>query len=454
MVEADDELLIGRTLPEPSLTFTLPSIHDGTTLDCRVYHPFSLSVSPRAPPWQRHAAIVAHPYAPLGGSCDDRIVDVTASTLLRLGYLVCTFNFRGASGSAGRTSWTAKAERADYMSVAGFVAHYAHFLDPFKRAEPADHLPIPQTAQHTPVLLFAGYSYGAMITTQLPSVDTILATFKSPESGTPAAEIRLRAEYMADTENAILASARAAALERQSGSAPMSPRRAMAMRIGGDEQNRKSHDLPRRSFSLDADQKFKDMINKARKGHGKRASSVSVLQRKASGTVSSDHLKDGTGVNIKILGTMTRFQPAYLLISPIQGYVANLATMSISYPFGKKAAKPPKSTKTDQDDTRSPTELNPGHLAWEAEHKLTSNPTLAIYGDRDVFVAAKSLRNWSKRLEAVPASQFRAHEVSTAGHFWTEEGVLFIMRDAVKTFANLLLTSEPAVPELTLEAEK
>ena len=103
MVDADDDLLIGRTLPDPSLTFTLPSIHDGTTLDCRVYHPYSLSISLRAPPWRRHAAIVAHPYAPLGGNCDDRIVDVTASTLLRVGYLVCTFNFRYLFSSVSTT---------------------------------------------------------------------------------------------------------------------------------------------------------------------------------------------------------------------------------------------------------------------------------------------------------------------------------------------------------------
>lgn len=92
--DAEDELLQARGLPDPTLTFTLPSIHDGTTLDCRIYHPSSLSISPRATPWRRHAAIVAHPYAPLGGSWDDHIVDLVASTLLRLGYLVCTFNFR------------------------------------------------------------------------------------------------------------------------------------------------------------------------------------------------------------------------------------------------------------------------------------------------------------------------------------------------------------------------
>jgi hypothetical protein len=89
-------------LPRPSLTLTVPSLHDGLPIDCRVYHPPALAASPDAPPnappnapsWQKHAAIIAHPYAPLGGCYDDPIVDIVAGTLLRLGFLVGTFNFR------------------------------------------------------------------------------------------------------------------------------------------------------------------------------------------------------------------------------------------------------------------------------------------------------------------------------------------------------------------------
>jgi len=81
-------------LPEPTLTLTLPSLHDGLALDCRVYHPQSLTASLKAPSWQKHAAIVAHPYAPLGGCYDDPVVEIVAGTLLRLGFLVSTFNFR------------------------------------------------------------------------------------------------------------------------------------------------------------------------------------------------------------------------------------------------------------------------------------------------------------------------------------------------------------------------
>ncbi|KAL1838300.1 hypothetical protein VTK73DRAFT_4359 [Phialemonium thermophilum] len=42
-------------------------------------------------------------------------------------------------------------------------------------------------------------------------------------------------------------------------------------------------------------------------------------------------------------------------------------------------------------------------------------------------------------MEAAPGSRFRAHEVSTAGHFWTEKGTLGTMLDAVRTFAQGVL---------------
>lgn len=93
-------------LTPPALSLTLPSIHDNTILDCRVYHPRSLSPSSGAPRWDKHAAVVAPPYGPLGGSYDDPIIDVVAGTLLRLGFVVATFNFRcaflrGAGGCGG-----------------------------------------------------------------------------------------------------------------------------------------------------------------------------------------------------------------------------------------------------------------------------------------------------------------------------------------------------------------
>jgi hypothetical protein len=105
-------------LPKPHLSFTLPSIHDNTKLQCRIYHPPCLLRQQEKSPherdadvvdgegegngvqrqaqekWQGHTAVVAHPYAPLGGCYDDPIVDILAGTLLQLGFVVATFNFR------------------------------------------------------------------------------------------------------------------------------------------------------------------------------------------------------------------------------------------------------------------------------------------------------------------------------------------------------------------------
>jgi hypothetical protein len=85
-------------LPPPTISFTIPSIEDDLPLQCRIYHPTSLCPNTAAQipheGWTKRAAIVAHPYAPLGGCYDDPVVDVVASALLKEGYVVGTFNFR------------------------------------------------------------------------------------------------------------------------------------------------------------------------------------------------------------------------------------------------------------------------------------------------------------------------------------------------------------------------
>ncbi|KAK0611025.1 Alpha/Beta hydrolase protein [Immersiella caudata] len=437
-------------LPEPTLTFTLPSLHDGLALDCRVYHPQSLTASTKAPPWQKHAAIVAHPYAPLGGCYDDPVVEIVAGTLLRLGFLVATFNFRGAHGSAGRTSWTAKAETADYMSVAGFVSHYVHFLDPFHPAhlrEPTSprvgsptEATVPPT--NSPILLLAGYSYGAMVATNLPPLDAVLAPFDTPACGSPAAEIRLRAQHLAETQNIVLASARAATIDRQNG---RSVRKSLGLRIGGDEDNRKSHDS-RRSISSDLEDRIHkgvaELMTKARKGHRKHLISEESAEDQLDDAEVQKHSPPSE--HLLPIPDRTKHRPAYLLVSPLQGVVTNLATMSFPSPIASLSRKLP--TRSFSWAGRAGSELagrgddGPKEPpTTDAEQKLTAHPTLAIYGDRDSFVAARKLRDWASRLERVPDSKFRAHEVSSAGHFWVQGNAAVVMRDAVKVFAEGVL---------------
>ncbi|KFY22782.1 hypothetical protein V493_06321, partial [Pseudogymnoascus sp. VKM F-4281 (FW-2241)] len=147
---------------KPMLSLTLPSLKDETVLDCRVYFPNTLydgAVSADSSPgssigdddtrrggeglngeayasdshrWaakRKKAAIIAHPYAPLGGSSDDYIVQQTAGILLKQGFVVGLFNFRGAATSKGKTSWSAKPEVHDYHSMTGFMAVFMHYLD-------------------------------------------------------------------------------------------------------------------------------------------------------------------------------------------------------------------------------------------------------------------------------------------------------------------------------------
>ena len=82
-------------LPSPAFSFSIPSIHDSAKLECRVYLPLrfenSIQSVPAAPV---RGAIVAHPYAPLGGCYDDPVVNFVGDELLQAGYVVGTFNFR------------------------------------------------------------------------------------------------------------------------------------------------------------------------------------------------------------------------------------------------------------------------------------------------------------------------------------------------------------------------
>ena len=78
-------------MTKAAYTLKIPSVEDGTILECRIYHAKDLS---------RYidvkGAVVAHPYAPLGGSYDDLVILNIVETLLNHGYIVGTFNFRYA----------------------------------------------------------------------------------------------------------------------------------------------------------------------------------------------------------------------------------------------------------------------------------------------------------------------------------------------------------------------
>lgn len=79
-------------LPPPRSTYTIPSLHDDLELDCRIYYPRRSEKNAAA--LGRTFAIMAHPYAPLGGSFDDPVLALAGSVLLKQGVVLGTFNFR------------------------------------------------------------------------------------------------------------------------------------------------------------------------------------------------------------------------------------------------------------------------------------------------------------------------------------------------------------------------
>lgn len=125
---------------------------NGALTDCRFYS---------AGPCQGmeaqicRVAVVAHPYATLGGSYDDPTVLLAVDTLLEAGYeTVGTFNFH-------RPSWNLKPEIVDYASFVAFLFHYilrSRNLVPSKFE-----------------LLISGYSYGSFVASQVPNGSSLLA---------------------------------------------------------------------------------------------------------------------------------------------------------------------------------------------------------------------------------------------------------------------------------------
>jgi hypothetical protein len=332
------------------------------------------------------------------------------------------------------------------MTFAGFMAYYAHYLEPFRDelSSPLKH-EIDEGADPR-VLLLAGYSYGAFVTASLPPITSILGHFQNPEKGSAAADVCLRAQHLAEKQNAALASARAAVISQ-----PKSPRKSgsagldMMVRVGGDEDgaHRNSHDA-RRSMSAEADkirrevgefmERVKRSGSRSRQRHDRHP--VDVTNRMSTHDGPTDHLEQAVSTSSAIAqDDLPLPRVAYLLVSPPQGTVKTLLGIFSQNPFARK----PKEMASQTALAATAAATQNSSPATSPDETLTRNPTLVVYGSEDGFIAAKTQRQWVSRLSAAPGSLFRAHEVSRAGHFWVEEGALGILENAVKSFGEQLL---------------
>ncbi|KAI4651365.1 uncharacterized protein J4E78_008057 [Alternaria triticimaculans] len=394
-----------RRSPEAHYSFTIPSIHDDTTLDCRVYHPDTLTKpkdSADIAQWRKRGIVMAHPYAPMGGSYDDRVVGIVVDEFLHAGWMVGTFNFRGAHGSKGRTSWSGRPELDDYTSFAAFFMHYISCLRPRITSDLTfvpDQSPILSNQNElaqvqddaSPIVILGGYSYGSLILRHLPPIPTILQPFSTPIAGTAADEIVLRARKLADQSNLEWINlARDETRARRKSRAGNEPRPQVTM--GGEEtsteKRRSSRDVRR---SLEGGSRLEIRTRLRSLSHRRRHENHEPIPQPEK----------------KSTKTPTMPDVRYLLISPLTPPTSTLAAPALIHKFWSRSKD-------------------------EYQEVIGKHMTLAIYGDQDIFASSKKIRDWSEQLKAEPNSRFTSVEVAGGGHFWHENGVEVRLRSALK----------------------
>ncbi|KAJ9260000.1 Alpha/Beta hydrolase protein [Paecilomyces variotii] len=398
--------------PSPSFTFKIPSIHDGTQLSCRLYIPRQLEQPETAASWQKRGAIVAHPYAPLGGCYDDPVVSTVGEELLESGYVVGTFNFRGAGDSDGKTSWTAKPELADYVSFYGLMLC---FLDGLKiggstsrirESDPSGESSSGDVGKNqsedssaTFSIILCGYSYGSMIASHVPTVDVVLRLFQDASRDSFAAAIRSRADQCsAHCNNSVHTEFRPHTPDRtRPDSRPRSP---LPVVLGQSPVSQKE-----RKVILEGVRRSLDRA-KRKISFSSRSSDVGSQERK-------------TVVTEKPQIQIPRI--SYLLVSPILPPISQFLTM-----FSKISLSSSVISGTSAQDTSIP--------SAKAEEQLSAHPTLVIYGDNDNFTAADKVRMWCEGITKTTGSQIHAREIEAAGHFWHEQRAKAQMKATIRAW--------------------
>lgn len=416
---------------EPTFSFTIPSLHDDTPLDCRIYHSNQQSAERS---WSPRGAILAHPYTSLGGSYDDCVVLSAVEEIAKLGIVVGTFNFRGAGSSKGKASWTAKPELSDYISFAGFFLQYLYCSMPPTSMESSpvfmeDSInlsPIPsaqaissqsfEANRQSIIIILGGYSYGSLLASHLPTIDVILERYGKIAKGSAEAEIRLRAQTLStqwnkEAHNHCVAERGRASLK--SLKPPGSSSRSLGIVFGGEESEPGS-----RRSSRDSKRSL-EFIRR----------SVDRSKRKLDSRTFDNGINDEGEEHLELSKT-PEIQASYLLISPLLPPVSLFATMFSRF----------SNTSAEKDDALS------SHGKRQAlaslNEPLVNHPTLAIYGDKDFFTSPKKLRRWAEGLVEKPNSLFRFKEIRGAGHFWQEEGVDIQMRACIKEWLQDVIGSQ------------
>lgn len=364
-------------LPTPSANFKLPSLYDDLELDCRLYFPHI-----KADANVHGIAIFAHPYAPLGGSYDDHVVHTVGRLIINSGLLLVTFNFRGADKSPGKTSWSGKAELADYTSIYVFVLS---FLNSGVSSQ--------MNAGNSPLLLLGGYSYGSMMTAHLPPFQTICKILVNASDGSAEREIQLRAGELAQ---AYLGWCESRQNRGRSSLRGLESASALNTSFGGYESAQASSRISRDTSRISIDkERVRHSIDRVRQRLGSR------------GNHSSDDEDRVIGVRRSIGQSITPHL-TYLLISPLLGAVSSFATMFSSLSFERR----------DRNATASR-----DAPSVRIEDVLSESPSLVIFGSDDHFTSSRKVRDWCESIKRKPSSRMLYEEVEGTGHFWQNNDV-------------------------------
>lgn len=301
----------------------------------------------------------------------------------------------------------------DYASFAACFVHYMSYIQPEILARPRSgsdsspdtlHSNKTKTKSKTksklsPVIVLGGYSYGSLILRNLPPLPTILHPFTHPFPGSAASEILLRAHKLAEQSNTEWTHTAARSFTQ---TPPKRGRKGhehkLALTMGGEEtspeKRRSSRDV-RRSLEGSAGQRIKtrlrSMSHRRREDDGSGGGAGSP-------TTPSGLEADGAEKDEDAEDTFLLPEIRYLLISPLTPPISTLLAPALGHKFW--------------------------HRSRDGAHEIVSkHPTLAIYGDQDMFTSARRVRDWAESLRGVGAASLESVEVQGAGHFWHEREV-------------------------------
>jgi hypothetical protein len=135
-------------------------------------------------------------------------------------------------------------------------------------------------------------------------------------------------------------------------------------------------------------------------------------------TTSSKHSEDITD-SVPVL---PHISPHYLLISPLLPPLSNFLSLSSTTLFSWR-----------HHDHQPPI--------------LIHNPTLVIYGTKDMFTSSSKLDTWCKKMDTMSTqnkglSSFRWRKVDGASHFWREKGVEAELRSSVREWVGDVVAQE------------